>query len=59
LTLSKSCKRKLQAAEIRFLRSVAGVALLDEKRSEDIRKDVKIFSVTDKQTIIEIGRYNI
>jgi hypothetical protein len=40
-------KRK-ESAEIKFLRSVAGCTLLDQKRSTDIRSELKIFNLTEK-----------
>ncbi|KAJ4445668.1 hypothetical protein ANN_12352 [Periplaneta americana] len=47
-TLNKSDRRKIEAAEMRFFRSVAGFTLLDHKRSEDIRAELKIFNLNDK-----------
>ncbi|KAJ4445772.1 hypothetical protein ANN_12457 [Periplaneta americana] len=47
-TLNKSDRRKIEAAEMRFLRSVAGFTLLDHKRSEDVRAELKIFNLNDK-----------
>jgi hypothetical protein len=37
----------LEAEEILILRSVAGVTVLDHRRSEDIGKDLKMFKFTD------------
>jgi len=37
----------LEAAEMRFLRSVTGSTRLDKMRSEIIRKEVEIFGVED------------
>ena len=36
-SLNQSDKRKIEAAEMRFLRPMAGYSLLDKKRSSDIR----------------------
>jgi hypothetical protein len=47
LTLTKNSK-KLEAAEMRLLKSVTGVTPLVQKRSEDIRKYLKIFKLTDR-----------
>jgi hypothetical protein len=39
-------KRKIDPAEMKFLRSeVAGYTLLDQKRSTDIRTELKIFNL--------------
>jgi hypothetical protein len=37
-TLTKRQKRRLEAAEMRFLRSVAGYRLIDHRRNEDTRE---------------------
>jgi hypothetical protein len=44
-TLTKRQKRKLEAAEIRFLRSVAGYRLIDHRRNEDIREELQIIDI--------------
>jgi hypothetical protein len=36
-TLTKRQKSRLEAAEMRFLRSVAGYRLINHRRNEDIR----------------------
>jgi hypothetical protein len=33
---------------LKFLRSAAGIILLDQKRSEGIRKELKFFKLTDR-----------
>jgi hypothetical protein len=38
--LNRSDKRKIEAAEMRFLRPRAGYTLLDKKRSSDIREEL-------------------
>ena len=45
---SRSDKRKIEAAEMRFLRPMAGYTLLDKKRSSDIREQLGIFNINDK-----------
>jgi hypothetical protein len=37
-TLTKRQKSRLEAAEMRFLRSAAGYRLIDHRRNEDIRE---------------------
>jgi hypothetical protein len=41
-------QRKIEAAEMRFLRTMAGYTLLDKKRSSDIREQLGIFNINDK-----------
>ena len=48
LTLNRSDKRKIETAEMKFLRSVAGYTLLDKKHNEEIRTELKIYNVKDK-----------
>jgi hypothetical protein len=40
--------QKLQAAEMRFLRSVKGCIRLDKIGNEDIRKELGVFPINDK-----------
>lgn len=47
-TLNRSDKRKIETAEMKFLRSVAGYTLLDKKHNEEIRTELKIYNVKDK-----------
>jgi hypothetical protein len=47
-TINRSDKKKIESAEMKFLRSVAGYTLLDQNRSTDIRSELKIFSLTDR-----------
>ena len=49
-SLNRSDKKKIEAAEIRFLRPMAGHTLLDKKRSSDIREQLGIFNINDKLT---------
>ena len=44
-SLNRSDKRKIEAAEMRFLRPMARYALLDKKRSCDIREQLSIFNI--------------
>ena len=53
-TLGKGEEKKIQAAEMRFLRSVQGFSLLDRRRNIDIRQDLKIQSLNE--TIKEYKR---
>jgi uncharacterized Fe-S cluster-containing protein len=43
----KRDKTHLEAAEMRFLRSVTGYTRLDKIRSEVIRKELEIFGIQD------------
>lgn len=43
--LKKNEERRIEASEMKFLRYVAGYTLLDKKRNEDIRKELKIDSI--------------
>jgi hypothetical protein len=47
-TISRSDKKKIESAEMKFLRSVAGYTLLNQKRSTDIRSELKIFNLTER-----------
>ena len=47
-TLNRSVMRKIEAAEIRFLRPTAGYTLWDKKRSSDIREQLGIFNINEK-----------
>jgi hypothetical protein len=47
-TINRSDKKKIESAEMKFLRSVAGYTLLDQKRSTDIRSELKIFNLTER-----------
>jgi hypothetical protein len=46
-TINRSDKKETESAEMKFLRSVAGCTLLDQKRSTYIRSELKIFSLTE------------
>jgi hypothetical protein len=47
-TISRSDKKKIDSAEMKFLRSVAGYTVLDQKRSTDISSELKIFNLTGR-----------
>jgi hypothetical protein len=54
-TINRSDKKKIESTEMKFLRSVAGYTLLDQKRSTDIRSELKILNLTE---IIEKQKEN-
>ena len=45
----------IEAAEMRFLRPMAGYTLLDKNRSSDIREQLGIFHINDKLTQYKIN----
>jgi hypothetical protein len=47
-TINRSDKKKIESAEMIFLRSVAGYTLLDQKRSTGICSELKIFNLTER-----------
>ena len=47
-------KYKIEPAEMRFLRSMAGYILWDKKRNSDIREQLGIFIINDKLTQYKI-----
>ena len=47
-TLNRSDRRKIETAEMKFLRSVAGYTLFDKKHNEDIRTELQIYNVKDR-----------
>ena len=49
-SLNRSDKRKIEAAEMRFLRPTAGYTFWDKKRSSDIRGQLVIFNTNKKLT---------
>ena len=50
-SLHRSDKRKVEAAEMRVLRSAAGYTLLDNnKKSNDLREQLAIFNINDTLT---------
>ena len=54
-SLNRSDKRKIEAAEMRFLRPMAGYTLLDKKRSGDKREQLGIFNINEKLTQYKIN----
>ena len=54
-SLNRSDKRKIEAAEMRFLRPTAGYTLLDKKRSSDTREQLSIFNINDNLTRYKIN----
>jgi hypothetical protein len=44
-TINLSEKKKIESAEMKFLRAAAGYTLIDQKRSTDIRLELKIFNL--------------
>ena len=53
-SLNRSDKRKIEAAEMRLLRPMAGYTLWDKKGSSDIREQLGIFNINDKLTQYKI-----
>jgi hypothetical protein len=47
-TINRSDKKKIESAEMKFLRLVAGYTLLDQNRSTDIRSELKILNLTER-----------
>ena len=54
-SLNRSDMRKTEAAEMRFLRPMAGYTLWDKKRSSDIRDQLGIFNIIDTLTQYKIN----
>ena len=54
-SLNRSDKRKIEAAEMIFLKPMAGYTLWDKKRSSDIREQLDIFNINDKLTQYKIN----
>ena len=46
-SLNRSDKRKIEAAAMRFLVSMAGYTLREKKRSSDIREHLGIFNINE------------
>lgn len=47
-TINRSDKRKIETAEMKFLRSVAGYRLLDKKPSKEIREELNMDNLIDR-----------
>ena len=54
-SLNRSDKRKIEAAEMRFLRPMARYTLWDKKMSSDIREQLGIFNINEKLTQYKIN----
>ena len=54
-SLNRSDKRKIEAAEMRFLRPKTGYTLSNKKRNSDIREQLGIFNINDKLTQYKIN----
>ena len=54
-SLNRSDKKKIETAEMRFLRPTAGYTLLDKKRSSDIGEQLGFFNINDKLTQYKIN----
>ena len=54
-SLKRSDKRKIEAAEMRFLRPTARYTLWDKKRTSDIREQLGIFYINDKLTQYKVN----
>jgi hypothetical protein len=46
--LTKRQKSRLEAAEMRFLRSAAGYRLIDHRRNEDLREEIQIVDINSR-----------
>ncbi|XP_054710426.1 uncharacterized protein LOC129220111 [Uloborus diversus] len=49
-TMNSQTTNRIQTAEMRFLRAVKHCTILDKIRSEDIRKELQIYSLNGKIT---------
>ena len=49
-SLNRSDKRRIEAAEMKVLRPMAGYKLWDKKRTSDIREQLGIFNINDNLT---------
>jgi len=54
-SINPSDNRKIEAAETRFLRPMAGYTLKNKKRSSDIREQLGIFNINNKLTQYKIN----
>jgi hypothetical protein len=53
-THKKTKKSRLEAAQMRFLRSMAGYRLIDHRRNEDIREERQIQDINSRIKDYEI-----
>lgn len=54
-SINRATKKKIETSEMKFLRSVAGLTLLDHQRNEHIRQQLNIFNLTE---IIQRQKHN-
>ena len=54
-SLNRSDKRKIEAAEMRFLRLMTGYTLWNKKIKSDMREQLDIFNINDKLTQYKIN----
>ena len=47
-TINRSYRRRIETAEMKFLRSVAGYTILDKKYSQEIRDGLKIDNLMER-----------
>jgi hypothetical protein len=47
-TMNRSDKRKIESAEMRFLRPGAGYSFLHQNRNGDLYSELKVFSLTKR-----------
>jgi hypothetical protein len=47
-TINRTDNRKIEAAEIKFLRNLAGYTLIDQKCNTDIRAELNIYHLRNK-----------
>jgi hypothetical protein len=45
---AKDKKSRLEAAEMRFLRSAAGYRLIDHRRNEELREEIQIIDINSR-----------
>jgi hypothetical protein len=53
-TLTERQKSRLEAAEMRFRRSVAGYSLIDHTRNDDVREELQIIDINSRTKDYEI-----
>ena len=54
-SLNRPDKKEIEAAEMRFLRPMAGYTLWNKKKSSDIREELSIFNINDRLTKYKIN----
>ncbi|PSN48848.1 hypothetical protein C0J52_05119, partial [Blattella germanica] len=48
----------IETAEVKFLRSVSDVTLIDKKRNTDVRNNLNIFNLTDRINQLQDNWHN-